>query len=333
MLRWLHIICGVMWIGLLWYFNFVSTPTMPKIPDELKPALGSYITPAALFWFRWSAMGTIFFGIVLALRNHYLLEAYTLDLSEGTAGWPMVPKYLAIGIGMWLGTIMWFNVWFVIWPNQQKALNIGGKYPDLPADREGRRGQDRRDVQPHQHAALHSHAVLHGGGGASVLRAAADARCESEGRPRCDPGGFFRLRQGILIGWTALANRLAASVRGADPDRYFSALFAPARAAAAAVRALCLQCRSGAGGRNRARAHAGRHPAGMVARDRGRRAPRATPRNHDVARGLAALFAETAIALADLEALIAARAFDSSADQFRRFRRAGKLSGCHQRRA
>jgi uncharacterized membrane protein len=133
-LRWLHVASGVMWIGLLWYFNFVSTPTMPKIPAELKPALGGYITPAALFWFRWGAMGTIFFGIILAFRNHYLLEAYTLDLSEGTAGWPMVPKYLAIGIGMWLGTIMWFNVWFVIWPNQQKALNIGGKYPDLPAD-------------------------------------------------------------------------------------------------------------------------------------------------------------------------------------------------------
>jgi uncharacterized membrane protein len=131
--RWLHVAAGVMWIGLLWYFNFVATPTMPKIPDELKPALGRFITPAALFWFRWSAMGTIFFGIALALRNHYLIEAYTLDLSEGTTGWPLVPKYLAIGIGMWLGTIMWFNVWFVIWPNQQKALNIGGKYPDLPA--------------------------------------------------------------------------------------------------------------------------------------------------------------------------------------------------------
>jgi uncharacterized membrane protein len=131
-LRWLHVTSGVMWIGLLWYFNFVAAPTMPKIPDEFKPALGRFITPAALFWFRWSAMSTIVFGIFLALRNHYLLEAYTLDLSEGTAGWPLVPKYLAIGIGMWLGTIMWFNVWFVIWPNQQKALNIGGKYPDLP---------------------------------------------------------------------------------------------------------------------------------------------------------------------------------------------------------
>ena len=86
-------------------------------------------------------MGTIFFGIVLALRNHYLLEAYTLDISEGLVGWPVVPKYLAIGIGMWLGTIMWFNVWFVIWPNQQKALNIAGKYPSLSAEEKAAAGK------------------------------------------------------------------------------------------------------------------------------------------------------------------------------------------------
>jgi uncharacterized membrane protein len=141
LLRWLHIICGVMWIGLLWYFNFVSTPTTPKIPEELRPALGRYITPEALFWFRWSAMGTILFGIALALRNNYLIEAYTLDLSQGMAGYPLVPKYLAIGIGMWLGTIMWFNVWFVIWPNQQKALNIGGRYPNLPAPEKAAAGK------------------------------------------------------------------------------------------------------------------------------------------------------------------------------------------------
>lgn len=140
-MRWLHVLSGVMWIGLLWYFNFVQIPTMPKVPAELKGGVTGYIAPAALFWFRWGAMGTIFFGIVLALRNHYLLEAYTLDLSEGAAGWPMVPKYLAIGIGMWLGTIMWFNVWFVIWPNQQKALNIGGKYPDLAADQKAAAGK------------------------------------------------------------------------------------------------------------------------------------------------------------------------------------------------
>jgi uncharacterized membrane protein len=127
--RWLHVISGVMWIGLLWYFNFVSTPTTPKIPEELRPALGRFITPSALFWFRWSAMSTIVFGIILAYLNGYLLEAYTLDAIEGFVS----PKAIIIGIGMWLGTIMWFNVWFLIWPNQLKALNIDGKYPDLPA--------------------------------------------------------------------------------------------------------------------------------------------------------------------------------------------------------
>ena len=132
-LRFLHITCGVMWIGLLWYFNFVQIPTMPKVPAELKGGVTGYIAPEALFWFRWGAMGTILFGIVLAFRNNYLIEAYTLDLNQGLAGWPLVPKDLAIGIGMWLGTIMWFNVWFVIWPNQQKALNIGGKFADLAA--------------------------------------------------------------------------------------------------------------------------------------------------------------------------------------------------------
>ncbi|MEI9931887.1 MAG: urate hydroxylase PuuD [Rhizomicrobium sp.] len=127
LIRWLHVISGVMWIGLLYYFNFVSTPTMPKIPGELKPALGKFITPAALFWFRWAAMSTIFFGVILAYMNGYLAQAYTLDAIENFVN----PKAIGIGIGMWLGTIMWFNVWFIIWPNQQKALNIDNKYPDL----------------------------------------------------------------------------------------------------------------------------------------------------------------------------------------------------------
>ena len=121
--RWLHIICGVMWIGLLWYFNFVQTPTMPKIPAELKAGVSGYIAPEALFWFRWGAMGTIVFGIILAQMNGYLLNAYTLDALEGFA----TPRVLLIGIGMWFGTIMWFNVWFIIWPNQQKVLNLNGK--------------------------------------------------------------------------------------------------------------------------------------------------------------------------------------------------------------
>ncbi len=130
LVRWLHVLCGIMWIGLLWYFNFVATPTMPQIPADLKPALGKYITPAALFWFRWAAMGTIVFGIILAQLNGYLVQAYTLDAIEGFVN----PKAISIGVGMWLGTIMWFNVWFLIWPAQQKALNIAGKYPDLSAE-------------------------------------------------------------------------------------------------------------------------------------------------------------------------------------------------------
>jgi uncharacterized membrane protein len=128
--RWLHILSGIMWIGILYYFNFVQTPTMPKIPDELKGGVSRFIGPEALFWFRWGAMATLAFGIILAALNGYLLQAYTLAAIEGFIDL----KVLLIGIGMWLGTIMWFNVWFVIWPNQQRALNIGNAYPDLPAD-------------------------------------------------------------------------------------------------------------------------------------------------------------------------------------------------------
>jgi len=134
LVRWLHIASGVMWIGLLWYFNFVSTPTMPRIPDDLKPALGRFITPAALWWFRWGAMSTIVFGIILAAINGYLLEAYSLGFYENGAPAFSSTTHIIIGIGMWLATIMWFNVWFIIWPNQQKALNIDNAFPDLPAD-------------------------------------------------------------------------------------------------------------------------------------------------------------------------------------------------------
>ncbi|MBC8337436.1 MAG: urate hydroxylase PuuD [Alphaproteobacteria bacterium] len=118
MWRWLHVLSAVMWIGLLWYFNFVQIPNMPNIPDDQKPAIGKVIAPAALFWFRWGAMATIATGLLLALANGYLMQALTLGLTDGVA------KHTAIGIGMWLGLIMWFNVWFVIWPNQKKALGM-----------------------------------------------------------------------------------------------------------------------------------------------------------------------------------------------------------------
>jgi len=120
LLRWLHIGSGVMWIGLLWYFNFVQTPTMPKIPDELKGGVSRFIAPAALFWFRWGAMATLIFGIALAALYGELVDGYTLNILDGFINL----RILLIGIGMWLGTIMWFNVWFVIWPNQKKILGI-----------------------------------------------------------------------------------------------------------------------------------------------------------------------------------------------------------------
>lgn len=127
--RWVHVLSGVMWIGLLWYFNFVQIPTMPSIPDEQKPAIGKYIAPNALWWFRWGAMSTIVTGIIVASLNGYIVNALTFGLTDG-----FVLNHTLIGIGMWMGLIMWFNVWFVIWPNQQKALNIENKYPDLAAD-------------------------------------------------------------------------------------------------------------------------------------------------------------------------------------------------------
>jgi len=115
--RWLHVLSGVMWIGLLWYFNFVQIPNMPNIPDAQKPAIGKVIAPAALWWFRWGAMATIVTGLIVASMNGYIVEALMLGLTDGGASAP-------IGIGMWLGIIMWANVWFVIWPNQKKALGM-----------------------------------------------------------------------------------------------------------------------------------------------------------------------------------------------------------------
>ena len=117
--RWLHVLAAIMWIGLLWYFNFVQIPNMPNIPDDQKPAISKVIAPAALWWFRWAAMATVATGLVLGYVNGYLESAMTLGFrGDG------LPQHIAIGIGMWLGIVMWFNVWFVIWPNQKKALGI-----------------------------------------------------------------------------------------------------------------------------------------------------------------------------------------------------------------
>jgi uncharacterized membrane protein len=113
MMRWAHVICGIMWIGHLYYFNFTQIPTMPTIPAELKPGVSKYIAPKALWWFRWGAAATVVTGIIVAIQAGYAHQAFTLQ-----------SPYRTIGIGMWLALIMAFNVWFVIWPAQQKALGL-----------------------------------------------------------------------------------------------------------------------------------------------------------------------------------------------------------------
>ena len=116
--RYFHVLSGIMWIGLLWYLNFVQIPSMPKFTDEQKPAITKVIAPAVLFWFRWAALATIVTGLIVAYLNGYAHEALALGIGSGGG------KSTTIGIGMWLGLIMAFNVWFIIWPNQKKALGI-----------------------------------------------------------------------------------------------------------------------------------------------------------------------------------------------------------------
>ncbi|HEY4164001.1 MAG TPA: urate hydroxylase PuuD [Dongiaceae bacterium] len=111
--RWIHVFTGILWIGLLYYFNFVQIPSMPKIPDEQKPAIGKVIAPTALFFFRWAAAATVVFGLLTAGGNRWLPDALTFQ-----------PGTVTIGVGMWLALIMAANVWFVIWPNQKKVLGI-----------------------------------------------------------------------------------------------------------------------------------------------------------------------------------------------------------------
>jgi uncharacterized membrane protein len=118
--RWIHVFFGILWIGLLYYFNFVQIRVMPQIPNELKPAVSKYIAPEALFWFRWAALATWVMGVILAFNRGYLLPAITLGASEGFAA----PGHTFIGFGMWLATIMFFNVWVFIWPNQKIALGL-----------------------------------------------------------------------------------------------------------------------------------------------------------------------------------------------------------------
>ncbi|MAK81532.1 urate hydroxylase PuuD [Phenylobacterium sp.] len=119
-LRWTHVVVGILWIGLLYYFNFVQIRKMPDIPAELKPAISKYIAPEALFWFRWAALFTVLTGLALAWARGYLLEALSLGAVSGFVS----AQHTFIGVGMWLAVIMFLNVWLFIWPNQKIALGM-----------------------------------------------------------------------------------------------------------------------------------------------------------------------------------------------------------------
>ena len=132
-LRWLHVIAGIIWIGHLYFFNFVNANFQAKIDKEIKQKVNPQLMPRALFWFRWGAMLTFIFGLALFT----LLYMYKGDGKFGPSSlWKFNDKItdraIWIMIGMTCGIIMWFNVWFVIWPRQQKIIRAvrDGKAPD-----------------------------------------------------------------------------------------------------------------------------------------------------------------------------------------------------------
>ena len=140
-LRWVHVSFGILWIGLLYYFNFVQIRKMPDIPAELKPAISKYIAPEALFWFRYAALATWVAGIVLALirsstKTNYFIEVITLGFFGGYDR-GVDASYSMMGVGVWLATIMFFNVWVFIWPNQKIALGL----VDADADAKAKAGR------------------------------------------------------------------------------------------------------------------------------------------------------------------------------------------------
>ena len=122
-MRWMHVFFGILWIGLLYYFNFVQIRVMPQVPAELKPGVSKYIAPEALFWFRWAAVATVIMGLAIAGQRQYIVQTLSLGL-VGTSSGADQKHYALLGLGMWLGIIMMLNVWGIIWPNQKRALGL-----------------------------------------------------------------------------------------------------------------------------------------------------------------------------------------------------------------
>ena len=274
----------------------------------------SYITPAALFWFRWAAMGTIVFGIVLAQLNGYLVQAYTLDCDRRASSMPKTICHRHRHVA-----------------GHDHVVQCLVRDLAQPAEGAEHRRQISRSVAPTTKAAaaktagmfsrinthaLDPHAVLHGGGGASVL---SDGSMIEE--PSGRPGGSF---VGHACSLRRLRRRFAAPIRTAisppcsrrrTSGRFCYALYAFNHEVARVAE-------------TRARADAGRDPAGMVARDGGGRARRQAAQSRCGARRWPRRWPRTICRQALFEAMIAARAFDSSPDIFRGFRGAGSLSRC-----
>ena len=120
---WLHVVAGIAWIGMLYYFNFVQVPALAAAAkDQGGPGgagISKYVAPRALLWFRWGAVATWLTGAAALERLNLFVDAFTLGLRENAAG-----NALLIGVGAWLGTIMLLNVWGLIWPNQKKVLGL-----------------------------------------------------------------------------------------------------------------------------------------------------------------------------------------------------------------
>ena len=115
-LTWLHVFFGIVWIGLLYYLNFVQVPTMPKIPAELKGGVTGYFAPRVMLLFRYGALLTVITGLSLSIVKGYAHRAMTFGGATSAEN--------LIGLGMWLALIMAFNVWFIIWPAQKKILGL-----------------------------------------------------------------------------------------------------------------------------------------------------------------------------------------------------------------
>ena len=122
---WLHVLSGITWVGLLYYFNFVQVPALADAAaDDGGPGgagITKYVAPRALWWFRWAALFTWLTGAAFLLHRGQLDDAFALGMLANSSN---PPYELTIGIGAWLGTIMMFNVWVLIWPNQKKILGM-----------------------------------------------------------------------------------------------------------------------------------------------------------------------------------------------------------------